>query len=97
VTDTTVLALLFLLVSGAGALGLCLCGAATVLRFGLHALVRRRFGMTGPDRLWLVPVRDLLSFAVRIVSFFGRSLVWKNEQFVVVSAGHIEAKEGAPD
>jgi ceramide glucosyltransferase len=97
VTDTTMLALLFLLVSGFSSLAAGLLGAAIVLRFGLHALVRRRFGRTGPDRLWLVPVRDLLSFAVRIVSFFGRSLVWKNEQFVVVSAGRIEAKEGAPD
>lgn len=95
-TDTTVLALLFLLTSGGSPLALWLCGAAIMLRLGLHAVVRRRFGMTGPDRLWLVPVRDLLSFAVRIASFFGRSLVWKNEHFVVVSAGRIEAKRGAP-
>lgn len=96
VTDTTVLAMLFLLASGASALALGLLGAAIVLRLGLHAVVRRRFGITGPDRLWLVPARDLLSFAVRIVSFFGRGLEWKNERFVVVSAGRIEAKRGAP-
>ena len=95
-TDTTTLALLFLVVSGFSAIAAGLLGAAILLRVGLHALVRRRFGVTGPDRLWLVPVRDLLSFAVRIVSFFGRSLVWKNEQFIVVSAGRIEAKGGAP-
>jgi ceramide glucosyltransferase len=96
VTDTTVLALLFLLASGASALALGLLGAAIVFRLGLHAMVRRRFEITGPDRLWLVPARDLLSFAVRIVSFFGRSLEWKNERFVVVSAGRIEAKRGSP-
>jgi ceramide glucosyltransferase len=96
VTDTTVLALLFLMASGASLLSLWILGAAIGLRFGLHFVVRRRFGIGGPDRLWLVPVRDLLSFAVRIVSFFGRSLVWKNERFVVVSAGRIEAKRGAP-
>ncbi|MGH9399992.1 MAG: bacteriohopanetetrol glucosamine biosynthesis glycosyltransferase HpnI [Thermoanaerobaculia bacterium] len=88
-TDTPVLALLLLLVSGGQSLAVGLFALAIILRFGLHALVRRRFGIGGPDPLWLVPVRDLLSFAVRIVSFFGRSLVWKNERFVV-SAGHID-------
>ena len=97
VTDTTVLALLFLVASGASPLSLWLLGSAIGLRLGLHFAVRRRFEVVGPDRLWLVPLRDLLSFAVRLVSFFGRSLVWKNEQFVVVSAGKIEAKGGSPD
>jgi ceramide glucosyltransferase len=96
VTDTTVLALLFLAFAGATPLSLGLFGAAVVLRLGLHELVRRRFGITGPDRLWLVPARDLLFFAVRIASFFGRSLEWKNERFVVVSAGRIGVKSGAP-
>lgn len=96
VTDTAVLSLLYLLASGASTLALALFAAAVVLRLGLHAVVRRHFGITGPDRLWLLPARDLLFFAVRIVSFFGRGLEWKNERFVVVSAGRIEAKKGAP-
>ena len=96
VTDTTVLAVLYLFASGASPLALWLGGAAIALRLCLHALVRRRFGITEPDRLWLLPARDLLFFAVRIVSFFGRGLEWKNERFVVVSAGRIEAKRGAP-
>jgi len=91
-TDTTVLALLFLLASGGQPLALGLFGAAVILRLGLHKMVRHRFGIDGPDRLWLVPVRDLLSFAVRIASLFGRSLVWKGERFVVAPSGHLETE-----
>jgi len=91
-TDTTVLALLFLLVSGGQSLAVGLFAAAAGLRIGLHKMVRRRFGIAGPDPLWLVPVRDVLTFAVRIASLFGRSLVWKKERFFVVSSGHLEAE-----
>jgi len=91
-TDTTVLALLFLLVSGGQSLALGLFAAAAALRFGLHKMVRRRFGIGGPDPLWLVPVRDVLTFAVRIASLVGRRLVWKKERFFVVSSGHLEAE-----
>jgi ceramide glucosyltransferase len=94
-TDTTVLALLFLLVSGGQALAVGLFAAVASLRFGLHKMVRRRFGIDGPDPLWLVPVRDVLTFAVRIASLFGRRLVWKKERFFVVSSGHLET-EGSP-
>jgi ceramide glucosyltransferase len=95
-TDTTVLALLFLLVSGGQSLAVGLFGVALLLRLGIHKMVRRRFGIDGPDPLWRVPVRDLLSFAVRIASFFGRSLVWKKERFVVVSSGRLEAEPSRP-
>ncbi len=95
-TDTTVLALLFLLVSGGQPLAVGLFAAAASLRLALHKMVRRRFGIDGPDPLWLVPVRELLTFAVRIASLFGRSLVWKNERFFVVSSGHLETEGGPP-
>ena len=90
VTDMTVLALLFLLASGGSALGFSLFGAAVVLRLALRAAVRRRFGIDGPNRLWLVPVRDLLSFAVRVAGFLGRGVEWKGEKFVVVPSGRLE-------
>jgi ceramide glucosyltransferase len=95
-TDTTVLALLFLLVSGGQPLAVGLFAVAVILRFSLHKMVRRRFGIDGPDPLWLVPLRDLLSFAVRIASFVGRSLVWKKERFVVVPSGHLETDGSSP-
>ena len=95
-TDTTVLALLFLLLSGGQSLAVALFAVAVIVRIGIHKMVRRRFGIDGADPLWLVPVRDLLSFAVRIASLFGRSLVWKKERFVVAPTGHIETERRAP-
>ena len=96
VTDTTVLALLFLLASSGSALGFSLFGVAILLRFGLHFAVRRRFGIEEPDRLWLLPVRELLFFAVRIASFFGRDVMWRGEKFVVLPSGRLEAKGDRP-
>jgi len=95
-TDTTVWALLFLLLSAGQPLSIGLFAAAAVLRLGLHKTVRRRFGIDGPDPLWLVPVRDVLSFAVRMASLFGRSLVWKKERFFVVPSGHLETEASPP-
>lgn len=95
-TDTTVLALLFLLASGGSALGSFLLGTVIILRVGVHAAVRRRFGIGGPDRPLLVPVRDLLSFGVRIVSFFGRTVEWRGKKFVLLSSGRIEERANVP-
>jgi ceramide glucosyltransferase len=94
-TDTTVWALLFLLLSGGEPLAIGLFTAAAVLRLGLHKMVRRRFAIDGPDPIWLLPVRDVLSFTVRMASLFGRRLVWKKERFFVVSSGRLET-EGQP-
>jgi len=93
-TDTTILALLYLLASGGSVLGLSLLAAALVLRSGVVLAVRRRFPIEEPPRLWLVPFRDLLCFAVRLVSFVGRQVRWKSEDFLIQSAGHLEPKEG---
>jgi ceramide glucosyltransferase len=96
VTDTTALALLYLLVSRGSPLGLCLFGAAIGLRLALHKVVRSRFGAAGPDSLWLVPIRDLLCFGIRIGSFLGRRVEWRGEKFVVLSSGRLETKGQTP-
>jgi ceramide glucosyltransferase len=38
---------------------------------------------------WLLPVRDLLSFAVFIGSFFGRSVSWRDQLFRIEPTGRI--------
>lgn len=46
---------------------------------------------------WLVPIRDLLSFAVWAVSFLGRSVRWRRGEFSVASDGRMRAnKESVP-
>lgn len=40
-------------------------------------------------RLWLLPVRDLLSFAVFLASFLGRGVVWRDRAFQVAASGRL--------
>jgi ceramide glucosyltransferase len=39
--------------------------------------------------LWLLPLRDLLSFAVFVGSFFGRSVSWRDQSFRIEPSGRI--------
>jgi ceramide glucosyltransferase len=95
-TDTTALSLLYLLVSAGSPLGVSLFAATVALRVGLHAAVRRQFKATGDDSFWLVPIRDLLCFAIRVVSFLGRRVEWKGETFVVLASGRLEPRGETP-
>ena len=42
-------------------------------------------------RLWLLPARDALSFAVFVASFFGRRVFWRDEHFRVEASGRMTA------
>ena len=44
----------------------------------------RRYG-------WLVPVQDLLSFAIWLWAFFGREIVWRQARYRVYKGGKLEA------
>jgi ceramide glucosyltransferase len=39
--------------------------------------------------LWLLPLRDLLSFAVFVGSFFGRNVSWRDQLFRIEPSGRI--------
>jgi ceramide glucosyltransferase len=43
--------------------------------------------------LWLLPVRDLLSFAVFVGSFFGRSVSWRDQLFRIEPSGIIVERD----
>ncbi len=58
-----------------------------VLRFALHALARRRFRLGGRARAWLLPLRELLCFAVWAASFAKREVVWRGRVLSVAKAG----------
>ena len=63
--------------------------AALLLRTVQHYTVRDAFGITAPAAPWLVPVRDLLYFAVWAASFFGRDVQWRDAKFAVTRNGHM--------
>jgi ceramide glucosyltransferase len=65
---------------------IAVAAAAIACRMALLWQVQRRFALP-PQRYWLVPARDLLSFAVFVVSFLGRDVSWKGHRFRMGAGG----------
>jgi ceramide glucosyltransferase len=68
----------------ATALGLCV--ASLGCRLTLLRQVERAFNLP-PQSCWLVPLRDVLSFAVFVSSFFGKSARWKGRRYRFIAGG----------
>lgn len=49
-----------------------------------------------PAPLWLLPLRDLLSFTVFVASFLGRSVAWRGRKFRVSSNGQLTPDGESP-
>jgi len=82
-------ALLFLALShdrwvGAGVVALVL-----VLRVMLHYAVRRALQLEHSDDLWLIPLRDCLSAAAWVASFFGQDVRWRDHEFRIHSGDDV--------
>jgi len=72
---------------------------ALALHVGLRAVGRlglyRSLGQPPPwSDTWLVPIRDVVSFVVGILSFLGRTVRWNDEQFRVRRDGRLERRVG---
>lgn len=59
---------------------------AVMFRLGLHAAVGGRLERTD-RKMWLVPLRDLISFAIWARSFIGRSVAWRGQKLTVDGRG----------
>jgi ceramide glucosyltransferase len=66
------------------ALGLCIVSFAC--RLALTRQVERAFNVP-PQSSWLVALRDVLSFAVFVSSFFGQSAKWKGRRYRFIAGG----------
>jgi ceramide glucosyltransferase len=66
------------------ALGLAI--ASFGCRLALLRQVERAFNLP-PQASWLVPLRDVLSFAVFVSSFFGQTARWKGRRYRFVAGG----------
>jgi hypothetical protein len=53
-------------------------------------------GSRNSGSIWLIPVRDMLSFFVRVFSYTGTSIQWRNNNFNVTRSGLIYAEEDPP-
>jgi len=56
-------------------------------RILLHLQVKSALKLDGGGSLLLIPARDLISFIIRIVSFTGNSVEWRNHTFSVDDDG----------
>jgi ceramide glucosyltransferase len=61
-----------------------------LLRWATARVIADALGVP-PAKPWLLPVRDALSFAVFVASFFGRTVFWRDQVFHVEASGHMTA------
>ncbi|MCG8548734.1 MAG: bacteriohopanetetrol glucosamine biosynthesis glycosyltransferase HpnI [Alphaproteobacteria bacterium] len=59
-------------------------------RLLLHFVNRRAIERRDPGSAWLIPIRDILTFLIRTVSFMGSGVRWRKQDFVVQSGGQLE-------
>jgi ceramide glucosyltransferase len=62
--------------------------AVLVCRLTTVRVVDRALGLPAAP-LWLVPLRDLLSFAVFIASFLGNRVTWRDTTFRIAADGRL--------
>ena len=91
ITHVLPLALMAALLFHGSAASLVVLGGAFAARVWLMRIVDgvigRRLGAW-----WLLPARDMLSFAVFVGSFFGRSVEWRGARFHVTDSGDLEPR-----
>ncbi|GGC62053.1 bacteriohopanetetrol glucosamine biosynthesis glycosyltransferase HpnI [Chelatococcus reniformis] len=76
-------------VTGAPTVGAALAVGAICCRMVLLRMLARRFGTDAAPPLWLVPPRDVLSFAVFAWSFCGRTLTWRGRSYQLRGDGSL--------
>jgi ceramide glucosyltransferase len=93
VTHTVAIATLAALACGLSAASLAFLGMSCALRWASAVTIAQvlRLPMAG---LWLLPLRDLLVFAVFIGSFCGRNVSWRDQLFRIEPSGLIIERDG---
>jgi ceramide glucosyltransferase len=80
------LALLAILFLGFSGLTLTVAAGALMSRLYLVFQSGRAFDLRG-RHIWLLPIRDVLSFGVFVASFFGNTVVWKGNRYIACPDG----------
>ncbi|MCZ6803849.1 MAG: bacteriohopanetetrol glucosamine biosynthesis glycosyltransferase HpnI [Proteobacteria bacterium] len=66
---------------------------ALIARSLLHIRTKQITGSISAGSICLIPLRDLLSFCVRVISYTGNSVQWRKNEFSVDQAGLIHTKQ----
>jgi ceramide glucosyltransferase len=61
-----------------------------ILRWATARVIAGALGVS-PPKPWLLPLRDALSFAVFVASFFARTVFWRDQVFHVEASGRMTA------
>ncbi|HEY3638148.1 MAG TPA: bacteriohopanetetrol glucosamine biosynthesis glycosyltransferase HpnI [Rhizomicrobium sp.] len=80
------LSLIAFLFLGFSSLSLTVAAGALLSRLYLVFRSGRAFGLSG-GHIWLLPLRDVLSFGVFVASFFGNTVVWKGTRYIACPDG----------
>ena len=77
---------------GGEEIAICLAAGALACRGVLLYAIERGYGLP-PRPYWLIPLRDLLSFAVFAAGFVARDLSWKGRRYTLMSEGNLIPEE----
>jgi len=88
-THVVPMSLLYLAVTPTLAYGFSVLSVAVGLRVLAHLSLHRHLELESPIQVWLLPLRDLLSFSVWMASFFGNRIEWRQHQFNIQANGLI--------
>jgi ceramide glucosyltransferase len=91
VTHTVMVAMLAALLFGSGIEAWGLVAISLLLRWVSAAAIGRWLDLPRTG-LWLLPLRDALSFAVFLGSFCGRSVLWRDQLFRVEPNGRMSVE-----
>jgi ceramide glucosyltransferase len=87
-THAVAIAALGATVTGFGLTSCIFLVISLALRWATAGVIAGVLGLT-TAKLWLLPVRDALSFAVFVASFFGRAVFWRGQLFQVEPSGRM--------
>jgi ceramide glucosyltransferase len=87
-THAVAIAVLGAAVTGFGLTSSIFLVISCVIRWATARVIAGALGLP-PAKLWLLPVRDALSFGVFVASFFGRTVIWRDEAFQVEASGRM--------
>ncbi|HIF50265.1 MAG TPA: glycosyltransferase [Thiotrichaceae bacterium] len=65
----------------------------SIARTVLHLRTKKITGSKYAGSLWFVPLRDILSFYIRVRSYTGNEIQWRNNSFKVDRAGLIHTEQ----
>ncbi len=72
---------------GAGGFAIALAIVALVSRIALGECMKHRFEVSW--NYWLLPVHDLASFMLYVMSFFGGTVTWRGQRYRVLADGKL--------